>query len=69
MKPKTVKTIVQSIDLTASILEIADADTIERSEAQSLLPFIEGDGPRREVAFSAIQGKKKWQRSPTDPIN
>jgi len=55
MAAKVVDGITESIDLTASILDIAGAEPIEDSWARSLLHFLEGNRPGRDVAFSAIQ--------------
>jgi len=58
MEPKTVTGITESIDLTATITDIAGAEPIEDSSAKSLLPFLNGKGQAREVAFSAIEDAK-----------
>ena len=55
MEGKVVDGITESIDLTASILDIAGAEPVIQSRARSLLPFLEGNGLSREVGFSAIQ--------------
>ncbi|MBW1709548.1 MAG: sulfatase-like hydrolase/transferase [Deltaproteobacteria bacterium] len=55
MTPKVVDGIIESIDLTRTILDVAGADPTEGSQARSLLPFINGGGKVREAAFSAIE--------------
>ncbi len=55
MNSKTVDGLTESIDLTATILDIAGADLLERSMGQSLLPHISGQGKTREAAFSAVR--------------
>ena len=49
--------LTESIDLTATILDIGGAEPLERSIGQSLLPFVEGNGTPKEAAFSAITGR------------
>ncbi|MBW2062523.1 MAG: sulfatase-like hydrolase/transferase [Deltaproteobacteria bacterium] len=55
IEPKVVDGIIESIDLTGSIIDIAGAEPIPGSDARSLLPFLEGKGTPREVGFSAIE--------------
>jgi arylsulfatase A-like enzyme len=50
--------IIESIDLTRTVLDIAGAEEIEDSRGMSLLPFLEGQGDGREVAFSAIESRR-----------
>lgn len=57
MEAKVVDSIIESIDITSTILDIAGAKPLKNSEAKSLLPLIEGDGSGREVAFSAVEGR------------
>ena len=54
MAPKVEPGLTESVDLTATILDIAGAERLERSNGQSLLPFINGQGKSKEAAFSAI---------------
>jgi len=51
---KVVDGIVESIDFTGTILDVAGADPVEGSRARSLLPIINNEGKAREVAFSGI---------------
>jgi len=57
--------LTESIDLTATILEIANADPLERSAGRSLLPFVEGKGNPKEAAFSSIKSRKYPDRTYT----
>ncbi len=50
--------IIESIDLTRTVLDIAGAEEIEDSRGMSLLPFLEGQGTGRDVAFSAIESRR-----------
>jgi len=54
MEGKVVNGIVESIDITATILDIAGAVPLKGSQGHSLLPFLGGDGKPKEAAFSAI---------------
>lgn len=45
----------ESIDLTATVLDIAGAQPLAASDGRSLLPALEGAGSPREAAFSAIE--------------
>lgn len=54
MVGKVVNSIVESIDLSATILDAAGAAPLEDSQGRSLIPFLEGDGKPKEAAFSAI---------------
>lgn len=63
MEPKVVDGIVETIDLTGTILDLAGAQPIADSQARSLVSHIHGQGETREVAFSAIRqtgGHKSW---------
>jgi len=55
MESKVVDGIVETIDLTGTILDLAGADPIEESLARSLVPHVHGEGDTREVGFSAIR--------------
>ncbi|MBW2084603.1 MAG: sulfatase-like hydrolase/transferase [Deltaproteobacteria bacterium] len=57
MKPKVEDGIIESIDLTGTILDVAGADPIQGSDAHSLLPFLKDQGAPREAAFSAISSR------------
>ncbi len=57
--------LTESIDLTATILDIASAEPLVRSEGRSLLPFVEGEGTPKEAAFSAIKAAKYPDRTYT----
>lgn len=59
MQGKVEHGLAESIDLTATILDIAGADPLERSSGQSLLPFISGEGKPKEAVFSAIRRKDR----------
>jgi len=48
--------IVEAIDLTATILDIAGAEPMPGSDAISLLSCLGGQGKTRDAAFSAISG-------------
>lgn len=52
--PRVIDGVVESIDLNATILDIAGAEPLAASNARSLLPFVNGEGSPREVAFSSI---------------
>jgi arylsulfatase A-like enzyme len=62
MKGKVVDSIVESIDLTATILDVAGVDPLERSQARSLIPFLEGYGQPKEAAFSAISSGRNQEQ-------
>lgn len=55
--------LVESIDLTATILDIADAEPLERSAGESLLPCFEGKTRSKEAAFSEIKARKYPDRT------
>ena len=55
VEPKVEDGIIESIDFTGTILDLAGADPVKGSGARSLLSFINGRGRSREVAFSAIE--------------
>jgi choline-sulfatase len=55
MKPRTVHDLVESIDLTATMLEVAGAE-LPQCKGRSLVPVIEGRAKGREVAFSELAG-------------
>jgi choline-sulfatase len=63
MAGKVESGLTESIDLTATILDIAGADPLERSSGNSLLPFISGEGKPKEAAFSAIDFARYPDRS------
>ena len=63
IKGKVEEGLVESIDLTATILDIADAEPLERSAGMSLLPCIDGKGRSKEAAFSAIKARKYKDRT------
>jgi len=54
MEGIVVDSTVESIDLTASILDIAQAAQLKDSPGRSLLPYLKGEGEPKEAAFSAI---------------
>jgi len=56
VESRVVDGIVEAIDLTGTILDLAGADLTGGSLAMSLKPFLEGEGETRPVGFSAIQG-------------
>ncbi|MBW2621631.1 MAG: sulfatase-like hydrolase/transferase [Deltaproteobacteria bacterium] len=63
IEPKVVDGIVETIDLTGTVLDLAGAEPIEESQARSLVPHIHGRGETREAGFSAIRqsgGKNSW---------
>jgi arylsulfatase A-like enzyme len=47
--------LTESIDLTATILDIAGTEPLEGAQGKSLLPVFDGEDIGREVAYSAIQ--------------
>jgi arylsulfatase A-like enzyme len=57
MSPRVEDGIIESIDLTRTILDVAGAEPIEDSKGMSLLPFLEGRGSGKEVAYSAIESR------------
>ena len=63
MEGKVENGLVESIDLTATILDIADAEPLERSAGKSLLPCVEGKDELKEAAFSAIKARKYPDRT------
>ena len=55
--PRVVDSLIEHVDVPASVREMAGAPEIERSEGRSLLGFVRGDDPtRREVAVSENWG-------------
>jgi len=54
---------VESIDLTATILDVAGAEPLERSAGHSLIPVVQGESSRKEAAFSAIKSRKYPDRT------
>ena len=48
---------IEAIDLTATILDIASAKPLPKSSGQSLLPLLNGEKPKKSVAFSEIGPK------------
>ena len=56
--PKEIKAPVQSVDLTATILEIAGAKPLPGATGRSLLPVMEGQGPEPGAAFSELAGPR-----------
>ena len=58
--PKVYNGLVESIDLTATILDMAGAGPLPDSGGMSLLPVLSGGSINREAAFSAIQGRKSY---------
>jgi len=65
MEGKVESGLTESIDLTATVLDIAGAEPLERSAGNSLLPFISGEGKPKEAAFSAIKFIKYPDRTYT----
>jgi arylsulfatase len=55
MKPRTVHDLVESIDLTATMLDVAGAE-LPQCQGRSLVPLIQGRAKGREVAFSELAG-------------
>ena len=55
MKPRTVHDLVESVDLTATMLDVAGAE-LPQCKGQSLVPVVQGHGKGREVAFSELAG-------------
>jgi arylsulfatase A-like enzyme len=55
MKGKTVNGLAESIDLTATMLDLAGAHMPE-CEGRSLLPAIKGEGKLRDVVHSELAG-------------
>ena len=55
---KEVKAPVQSVDLTATILEIAGAKPLSGGTGRSLLPLMNGQGPEPGAAFSELAGPR-----------
>jgi len=53
--PRTVNGLTQSIDLTATMIDIAGTD-LPGCEGHSLLPRIKGSAPGRDVAYSELAG-------------
>ncbi len=54
MASRTVDTLIEAIDLTATILDIAGAEPISKSSGQSLLPQMNGAKSKKKAAFSEI---------------
>jgi arylsulfatase A-like enzyme len=65
MEGKVESGLTESIDLTATVLDIAGAEPFERSAGDSLLPFISEEGKPKEAAFSAIKFRKYPDRTYT----
>ena len=55
VEPRVVDGIIEAIDLTGTILDLAGAEPTEGSLAMSLAPFLGGEGNTREAGFSAIR--------------
>jgi len=54
--PRVVNSPTQSIDLTATVIDLARAEPPKDSQGRTLLPFLEGKGKPREAAFSEMAG-------------
>lgn len=54
MKPRDVHDLVESIDLTATMLDVAGAE-LPQCQGRSLVPVVQGHGKGREVAFSELR--------------
>src|SRR5204862_208540 len=55
--PRVVESLIEHVDVPASVREIGGAPEIDRSEGRSLLGYLRGDDPpRREVAVSENWG-------------
>ncbi len=54
MSPKKADSLVEGIDIPATILDIADAEALPNSPGQSLLPIMKGGNSKKEVAFSEL---------------
>ena len=54
--PRVVNSPTQSIDLTATVIDLARAESPKDSRGRTLLPFLEGNGKPREAAFSEMAG-------------
>jgi arylsulfatase len=52
---RVVDGLTESIDLSATVLDIAGAQPLEGSDSRSLLPLLDGESSTREVTFSAIK--------------
>jgi len=57
-EPMVVDDPIESIDLTASILDIAGAESLPGSQARSILPYLNGRGKPKEAIFSAIEDRE-----------
>jgi arylsulfatase A-like enzyme len=57
MPGRTVDGLVESIDLTATMLDIAGAE-LPRCQGRSLVPFTKGQGAAREMAHSELDLEK-----------
>jgi len=56
MEPRVVEAITQSIDITATILDVAGAEPLEGASGQSLVPVMQGKGAQREAVYSELAG-------------
>jgi len=54
--------LIESIDLTSTILDIAGAEPLEGAQGQTLLPLFAGADIGREVAHSAIQRGQRGEK-------
>ncbi|MBW2063181.1 MAG: DUF4976 domain-containing protein [Deltaproteobacteria bacterium] len=58
IKPRRVNDLIQSIDLTATIIDIAQAESPRGAWGKSLIPYLKGKGKPREAAFSELAGHR-----------
>lgn len=57
IKPRVIDNPVESIDLTATLLDISGAQPLEGSSGRSLLPFLEGTAKPKKAVFSEISNR------------